>query len=191
MVVPLGIRPRVTYEELVLICEVNDFLTFEWDPDGTLYIMAPAGAGPSRKNAELTFKLGVWAEADGTGVLFDSSGGFRLRDGKMRSPDAAWVPRSRWESLPKDERERGFPKLVPDFVAELRSPSDKNEKLREKMEIYRSNGVRLGWLIDPVDRSVEVYRPGHEVERLEKPTTLSGEDVLPGLVLDLKGILFE
>jgi Uma2 family endonuclease len=188
LVLPHGVRPRVTYEELLLLCAVNELVDLEWDPDGTLHVMSPAGAGPGRKNAELIAQLANWAHRDGTGLVFDSSAGFRLSDGRMRSPDAAWVLRGRWEALPEEDRERGFPVLTPDFVAELRSPSDKLPRLRNKMAIYRANGVRLAWLIDPADRRVEVYRPGREVEIHDDPATVSGGDVLPGFVLELRDI---
>jgi Uma2 family endonuclease len=183
------IRPRVTRAEYERLCELNDVLVLEWDPDGTLHIMAPASGGASRRNAELTYALMTWSKADGSGVVFDSSGGFTLPDGRVRSPDAAWVRREAWDALPAEQRRRGFPDLVPDFVAEIRSPGDAKPALRAKMGLYRDNGVRLGWLIDPVDGDVEVYRPGRPVERLQRPAALPGGDVLPGFVLDLKDIL--
>jgi Uma2 family endonuclease len=189
MTVTTDIRPRVTFEELLALCALNREVNFEWDPDGTLTIMAPAGAGPGHKNALLTMRLGNWADADGTGLCFDSSAGFVLADGSMRNPDAAWVRRERWEALTADQRAKGFPPLVPDFVAELRSPSDGRAELQAKMSHYRNNGVRLGWLIDPVAGEVEVYRPDRPVEVLRDPRTLDGGDVLPGFVLTLQGIL--
>jgi Uma2 family endonuclease len=188
LVLPHGVRPKVTYEELLLLCAANELVDIEWDPDGTLHVMSPAGAGPGRKNADLVAQLFTWARRDGTGLVFDSSAGFRLADGKMRSPDAAWVRRDRWETLPDEEREKGFPRLTPDMVVELRSPSDTIARLRKKMALYLANGVRLAWLIDPASRRVEVYRPGREVEILDDPATVSGEDVLPGFVLDLAEI---
>lgn len=187
LVLPRGVRPRATYEEL-LLCAANELVDLEWDPDGTLHVMSPAGAGPGRKDAELIAQLGGWAHRDGSGLVFDSSAGFRLSDGRMRSPDAAWVLRGRWEALPEEDRERDFPVLTPDFVAELRSPGDKLPRLRNKMAVYRENGVRLAWLIDPANRCVEVYRPDRDVEILVGPATLSGDDVLPGFVLELAEI---
>jgi len=121
-------------------------------------------------------------------VAFDSSAGFILPNTAIRGPDAAWMPRERWDAIPPKERRR-FGRLSPDFVAELRSPSDSIEVLHEKMQEYLEQGVRLGWLIDPESGEVEIYRPGRPVETLVRPASLSGEDVLPGFVLDLTDIL--
>ncbi|MGB3237381.1 MAG: Uma2 family endonuclease, partial [Geitlerinemataceae cyanobacterium] len=132
--------------------------------------------------------LDFWEEAnEELGVAFDSSGGFILPNGARRSPDASWVSRQRWESLTPEQR-RGFVPLCPDFVVELRSATDRLSKLQEKMLEYRENGARLGWLIDPQNKRVEIYRPGQEVEVLEHPMELSGEDILPGFVLNLRRI---
>ena len=122
------------------------------------------------------------------GVGFDSSTGFRLPNGADRSPDVSWVRRERWESLTPQQR-KGFLPLCPDFVVELRSESDSLTKLQAKMGEYIDNGAKLGWLIDPQNRRVEIYRPGRDVEVLENPTNLSGEDVLPGFILNLRRVL--
>jgi len=150
--------------------------------------MTPASSGSGRRNQLLSQRLGVWAEADGRGLTFDSSTGFTLPDGAIRSPDASWVARDRWDALTSEEQE-GFAPLCPDFVAELRSASDRLRDLREKMAEYIGQGARLGWLIDPGRHVVEVYRPGRDPETMADPVTLPGEDVLPGFVLDLKDIL--
>lgn len=191
MIVTMDIRPKVTYDELLKLCALNDVVNFEWDPDGTLHIISPAAAGSSRKNADITGQLGVWAKVNGSGIVFDSSGGFILPDGKMRNPDASWVRRERWAGLRKEQQENGFPPLMPDFVVVLRSPTNSRPELKDKMKLYISNGLRLGWLIDPFAEEVEIHRPGAPAEVLSKPLVLSGEDVLPGFVLDLKGILFD
>ena len=128
-----------------------------------------------------------WADSDQTGEVYDSSGGFILPDGAMRAPDAAWVRKSRLAALSAVERE-GFLPLCPDFVIELRSPSDALDDLRAKMEAYLANGARLGWLLDPQQRRAYVYRAGEEVELLENPRVLSGAPELPGFVLDLEPI---
>ena len=130
-----------------------------------------------------------WARADGRGVAFGSSAGFTLPNRALRSPDASWILKTRLAEL-TDEQKRGFSRICPDFVIELRSSSDRLSALRRKMEEYIENGVRLGWLIDPLDplRRVYVYRPGAEVEILERPETLSGEPELPGFTLDLKPV---
>lgn len=128
-----------------------------------------------------------WSELDGNGVSFDSSTGFILPSGAERSPDAAWMTLTRWQALGPEARAK-FPPVCPDFVVELRSRSDDLAKLRAKMEDYRASGARLGWLIDPVERRVDVYRPEVEVETLDAPATLAGDPVLHGFVLDLSRI---
>jgi Uma2 family endonuclease len=154
--------------------------------------MAPAGGGSSKRNLTLSAQLGLWtmSTGKGLGVGFDSSGGFILPNSATRGPDASWITQARWDALTPEQREKFLP-LCPDFVAELRSPSNSRAKLRKKIREYIAQGARLGWLIDPLTGTVEVYRPGRSVETLNRPATLSREDVLPGFVLDLKGILFE
>jgi len=126
-----------------------------------------------------------WAKADGTGIAFSSSTGFVLPNGAERSPDLAWVRRARWEALSQDERER-FPPLCPDFVGEIRSRSDWLSRLQEKVQEYIDNGARLGWLLDPLERKVHVYRPGEPVVCLDDPETISGDPVLPGFTLHVR-----
>jgi len=150
----------------------------------------PATADASRRNARLTAELWVWNRQTGLGVAFDSSAGFTLPNAAVRCPDSTWVTRERWEALPREERER-FAHVPPDFVAELLSRSSKKSDLREKMEEYVDQGARLGWLIDPETGTIEIYRPGRLAEILHRPATLSGEEVLPGFVLELTGILFD
>lgn len=150
--------------------------------------MSPAGFASSGRNAKLTGRLSGWAEADGTGVASDSSVGFILPNGATVGPDASWISRERLRLVAPADLER-FPHACPDFVVELRSPSDRLESVRRKMRQYIDQGVRLGWLLDPIRAVAEVYRPGREPEVLERPATLAGEDVLPGFVLDLRGIL--
>jgi Uma2 family endonuclease len=123
----------------------------------------------------------------GLGKAFDSSTGFKLPNGAERSPDLSWVLQERWEKLSAQERER-FPPLCPDFVMELRSPSDNLKDVQEKMQEYLANGARLGWLIDPKTKRVEIYRPGQQVEVLDNPATVDGESVLPGFELDLSDV---
>lgn len=146
----------------------------------------PTGGETGKRNLSITTQLGIWFEAnERLGEAFDSSTGFELPNGANRSPDVSWVARERWEALTQRERE-GFIPLCPDFVVELRSKTDGIKKLRRKMEEYLDNGARLGWLIDPQNQRVEIYRPGQSVEILENPETLSGESVLPGFTLSLK-----
>ena len=164
-------------------------LRLEMTREGEIIIMPPAGGETGSKNADLTADLVIWNRAEKTGKVFDSSTGFVLPNGAKRSPDASWVPVAEWEALSLEERQQ-FPPLCPTFVIDLRSRTDRLSTVQQKMGEYRDNGARLGWLIDPKSKRVEVYRAGQEVEILDSPTSLSGEDVLPGFVLDLTGILF-
>ena len=190
--VPAGVRLIVSPEDFSRLCaeDANRDLRLERESDGGLIVMAPAGMDGGRRNNALSARLWIWNEASGLGVAFDSSSGCTLPNTAVRSPDACWIARARWEALSEDDRRR-FTHVVPDFVAELLSPSDSSTTTRAKMAEYVAQGVRLGWLIDPASQTVEIYRPGRDVETLTKPATLSGEDVMPGLVLDLKGILFD
>ena len=177
----------ITDEQFYDLCQDNRDLRFERNAKGDLIIMPPTGGETSNKNAKITQKLGIWTDEDGTGIAFDSSGGFKLPNGADRSPDAAWIPLEKWQNLTEKERQRFVP-LCPDFVIELRSKTDSLKSLQDKMREYLENGTRLGWLINPQDKQVEIYRQGKEVEILDYPQTLSGEDVLLGFVLDLQFI---
>ncbi len=188
--VPIESGLMVSDEVFARLCRQNPDLRMERTAQGELIVMAPAGTESGGRNAKLTTRLGVWTEADGTGESFDSSTGYKLPDGNTRSPDASWIRRERWNSL-TPEQKAGFAPICPDFAVELCSPSDDRADVREKMREYIANGLRLGWLIDPIGGEVEIYRPGRPVETLASPAALSGEDVLPGFVLDLKGILFD
>lgn len=170
------------------LCRSNPDVKFERTATGELVIMPPTGGETGDRNRRLIQRLGNWTDADNSGLAFDSSTGFKLPNGAERSPDAAWVSLDRWEALTPEQR-REFPPLAPDFVVELRSASDDLEPLQAKMREYLSNGVRLGWLINPQDRQVEIYRPDQPVEVLQSPPSLSGESVLPGFGLDLARIL--
>jgi Uma2 family endonuclease len=147
--------------------------------------MPPCGGGTGRQESELLLQLGMWSRRDGTGVVFSSSTGFRLPGGAQRSPDASWVRRDRWDALSAEEQET-FPPIVPDFVAELRFKTDSLPALRAKMREYIDCGARLGWLIDPQDHRVEIFRPGREPEIIENPPTVSAEPELPGFSLELQ-----
>jgi Uma2 family endonuclease len=182
------VHPRVTLEEFAELCGLNPDLRLERTAGGELIAMAPAGSESGGRNASLVAQLYMWSARDGTGKAFDSSAGFTLPNGAIRSPDASWLRKERWDALTAEEK-RGFAPICPDFVAELRSPSDRIDLVREKLVEYLANGARLGWLIDPLEGVVEVYRPGGSVERLVKPAEVSGEAVLPGFMLNLQGIL--
>jgi Uma2 family endonuclease len=175
-------------EQFYRLCRDNPELRMELTAEGGLVVMSPSGAKTSWRNSKLTQRLANWADGDGRGVAFDSNAGFTLPNGAKRSPDAAWVHLEAWQGLTEEEQER-FAPLCPDFVAELRSPRDSLSSLHEKMQEYLDNGARLGWLLDPVEKRVYVYRPGRPVECLENPVSLSGENVLEGFTLDLRDIL--
>jgi Uma2 family endonuclease len=179
----------VTPEQFVAIAAANRDLRLERTVNGELIVNPPTGGESSRRNISITAQLWNWAENHPElGVAFESSGGFSLPNGSTRAPDASWVSRDRWEALTPSEKE-GFAPLCPDFVVELRSKTDSLATLQAKMREYIDNGARLGWLIDPQNRRVEIYRSkGKTVEILDQPETLSGEAVLPGFSLSLTRI---
>ncbi|MFM6784116.1 MAG: Uma2 family endonuclease [Dolichospermum sp.] len=175
---------EMTDEQFFKLCQNNRDLRFERNANGELIIMPPTGGETGNRNGRITQQLMNWTDADGTGIAFDSSTCFKLPNGADRSPDAAWIKLERWDDL-SDEEKQKFPPICPDFVIELLSPSDSLKTTQEKMQEYIANGVRLGILINRKSRQVEIYRPGKEVEVLESPATVSGEDVLKGFVLNL------
>ena len=178
---------HLTDEQLYQLCQTNRDVKFERTAAGELIVMPPTGGETGDRNAEITFQLRAWNKRTELGKTFDSSTGFKLPNGADRSPDAAWIKLDRWEGLTPEQR-RKFPPLAPDFVVELRSATDDLKPLQDKMQEYRDNGVCLGFLIDPQNQRVEIYRLGQDVEVLESPTSLSGENLLPGFVLDLSQI---
>ncbi|PSR17586.1 Uma2 family endonuclease [filamentous cyanobacterium CCP3] len=177
---------RLTREQFYELCKVNHDIRLERSSTGDLILMPPTGWESGRQNSKLNLRVGTWAEQDGTGVVFDSSTGFSLPNGADRSPDVAWVEKSRIEAISPDPAK--FLPLAPDFVIELRSATDKLATLQHKMAEYRDCGVRLGWLIDLQEKRVEIYRRGRPTEYLSQPEQLSGEDVLSGFVLTLATI---
>ena len=181
------IMKKLTEDEFFEFCQLNKDLRIELTSEGDLIIMPPTGGKTGRRNVKLTVKLELWAEADGSGQTFDSSTGFTLPNGAKRSPDAAWVSNERWNALPEEKQEE-FPPLCPEFVAELRSRTDSLTSLQQKMEEYIANGAQLGWLIDPFEKKVHVYRPGAEVEVLDDPESVSGEPLLGGFALDVRAL---
>ena len=186
---PSAIALHVTQEQFEALSAANRDLRLERTAQGELIVNPPTGGESGERNLRISTQLGNWFEThEELGVAFDSSTGFRLPSGADRSPDASWVSRKRWETLTQEQR-KGFVPLCPDFVVELRSESDNLTKLQAKMGEYIDNGAKLGWLIDPQNRRVEIYRPGRDVEVLENPTNLSGEDVLPGFILNLRRVL--
>jgi Uma2 family endonuclease len=188
---PLVLRTRPALDlgedQFFALCQLNRDLRIERTAEGEWLIMAPTGGDTSDRNSEVNMQLRLWAKRDGTGRAYDSSGGFRLPTGAMRSPDAAWMLKARLARFSAAQRRQFIP-ACPDFVLELRSPSDRLSDLRDKMAEYMANGARLGWLLDPDARRVYVYCPDAPVQRLDKPEEISGDPVLPGFVLDLHEI---
>ena len=180
---------EVTDDVLLKLSSLNDTLRLEKNAEGELEILPPTSTDTGNQELNSATDLMVWARSDGTGVAFGPTAGFTLPNGAVRSPDASWILRSRLAALTEEQRQ-GFWHIVPDFVIELRSSSDALAGVQRKMQEYMESGVRLGWLIDPLDpqRRVHIYRPGSEVEILESPEFLSGEPELPGFVLDLKPV---
>ena len=180
-----SITLRVTHEEFEKLCHDNPDRLFELTATGELIVMAPAGWESSERNSDLTTDVNLWNRQTKLGRAFDSSGGFTLPNGAIRSPDVTWIDRSKLVNIPAGVK---FPPVVPDFVIELRSDTDRMPKLREKMEEYRSNGVRLALPIDPQTKQVEIYRLEQAPEILESPVSINCSEVMPGFILDLTRI---
>ena len=174
-------------EELMRFCAVNDALRVEREPNGELLVMTPAGMKSGMRNGAIIGMLYVWAQDDGRGYAFDSNTGFNLKDGSMRSPDAAWVSAERHDSGLKVEGDQYAP-FCPEFVIELRSASDRLADVETKMEQWMANGAELGWLIDPELKRVTIYRAGKEAERLEEPAVVMGDGPVAGFELAMKRI---
>ncbi len=203
--IPQGFK--ITAQQFEQLATYEQEARLELTASGELIIMSPTGGSAGRKNRRLTQQLGNWTDKNGAGEAFDSSTVFVLPNGARKSPDASWVKLDRWNQLTLEQQD-GFPPIVPDFVTELVSPSDlKNQRYqdlqlkmtsdpapsygareRARMQEYIDNGVKLGWLIEPKTKTVEIYRPGKSVEVLNNPKSISGEDILPGFVLDLSDI---
>jgi len=176
---------QLTEDQFYQLCRANPDIKFERNAKGEIIIMSPTGGETGNRNAEIIIEFGIWNRQSKLGKLFDSSTAFKLPNGADRSPDVAWIKQERWDALTPEQKET-FPPIAPDFVLELMSPSDSQRDTQAKMQEYIENGVKLGWLINRKTRQVEIYRQGQEVEILDNPTTLSGEDILPGFVLDLQ-----
>ena len=195
LVLPPGLQ--LSPEQFALVCEANPEAVLELAADGQLIAMTPTGGDTSARNNLLSARLQVWALSRGGWKVFDSSGGFRLADSSVLSPDAAVVRLERWQALTPEQR-RGFPPLCPDLVVELVSPSDEGPRgskaLRRKMASYLANGAQLGWLLFPEQRAVEIWQPGADpaapvvMERIEPADVLEGGEWLPGLRLELAEI---
>ncbi|MGI2903788.1 Uma2 family endonuclease [Tolypothrix sp. VBCCA 56010] len=195
---------QMTDEQFFEFCQVNRDLRIERNKLKEISIMPPTGSETGNRNFNLAGQLYIWAEKDGTGICFDSSTGFKLSTGAERAsfggaspygdatrtltPDASWIKLERWNTLDSEQQQK-FAPLSPDFVIELRSPSDNLQPLKDKMEEYmREPGIQLGWLIDRKNRRVYIYRPGMPEQCLENPDNISGESVLPGFILNMSKV---
>ncbi|MDZ8071020.1 MAG: Uma2 family endonuclease [Nostoc sp. DedQUE08] len=187
MVLQLQPAIALTDDQFYEFCQLNRDFRIERNAAGELVIMPPTGSETDERNFNLVGQLWVWTKQDATGVGFGSSGGFTLPNGAVRSPDAAWIKRDRWEAIPPELRKK-FAPICPEFVIELRSETDNLRILQDKMQEYIDNGTQLGWLIDRKQRRVFIYRPNIAVEQLDNPKTLNGEPLLAGFVLDLSQI---
>ncbi|MEG4006252.1 Uma2 family endonuclease [Microcoleus sp. Pol11C1] len=177
----------MTDEQFFAFCQQNRDYRIERNATGEITIMPPTGSETGNRNFDLIVQLGIWTRQNGTGIGFDSSAGFTLPNGAMKSSDAAWIKLEKWHSLTPEQQQK-FAPICPDFIIELRSPSDNLQPLKDKLQEYIDNGVSLGWLIDRKNRKVYIYRPNSEVECLDNPATLSGESILPEFVLQLSTI---
>ena len=173
-----------TDEQFYQLCQKNSDLKFERTSTGELIIMPPMGGESGNREAEFIIDLGIWNRQTGLGYTFSSSTIFKLPNGSDRSPDAAWIKKERWEAL-TPEQKRKFPPIAPDFVIELRSATDDLKTLRQKMQEYIDAGVQMGWLINPQQQQIEIYRLGKDAELRDLPTELLGEEILPGFSLSL------
>jgi Uma2 family endonuclease len=186
---PFRFRPEtpMSDEDLMSFCAANDIARVEREVDGEILVMSPAGNRTGRRNAAIISALDIWAQMDQRGYVFDSSTGFTLADGSMRSPDASWVEAMRWNALTRAEQNR-FSPICPDFLIELRSLTDDLAQLEAKMERWISNGAKLAWLVDPERQVVAVYRPGDQPELLNQPEIVEGSGVVAGFKLAMARI---
>ena len=181
------VRPR-SDDEFFEFCQINDTLEFERDSHGNIILMSPTGSIGGGFNADVTTALNVWNRQSGLGKVFESSSGFKLPDGSIRSPDVSWIRKERWNAISREEKLK-FAPICPDFVIEIRSVSDGLQYLVDKMKEYMANGAQLGWLIDSFDEKVHVFRIDGTVEIKQINEILSDEEILPGFSIDLTEFL--
>ena len=186
----LNLKPlakKITVEHFEQLCQLNPELKLETSHQGELIVMSPTGYETGKNNADLLIQLGIWNRQYKLGVVCDSSTGFILPNGAIRSPDVSWIAQDRIARFSKEEKAKFLP-LAPDFALELMSPSDRLETIQAKMQEYQENGVKLGWLINPQAQTIEIYRQGKDKKILTQPHYLFGEEVLPDFVLDLQSL---
>ena len=187
LMVHLPSGEKTTYEQFYELCQANPDLRLELSANGEVIIMPPAFSDTGNRNFKIAVQLGIWSDQDGTGEAFDSSTGFTLPNGAIRSPDASWIKSDRWNAL-TDEQKASFAPICPDFVVELRSSSDTLKSLQNKMQEYVENGALLGFLIDRKNQTVHLYRAARSPEVLQHPELVSGDPELPGFVLQMAKI---
>jgi Uma2 family endonuclease len=180
--VRLRFQRPLSDDELMRFCIENETVRVERDANGELIVMSPTGLEGSSWNIEIGVELALWARQDGRGKVFDSNAGFTLPDSSLRSPDAAWLSWQRWNALPREEQKR-FGHVVPEFVIELRSETDRLSNAHAKMRMWIENGVEVGWMIDPEERAVTIYRPDQEPECLVAPSSVQGDGPVGGFEL--------
>lgn len=178
---------RISDSDFEHLCASNPELKLETDASGNLIVMSPTGSESGKRNGDLFGQIWYWNRQSQLGITFDSSTGFKLSNGATRSPDVSWIEITRWNSL-TDKQKRGFAPIDPDFVIELMSPTDDLLVTQQKMTEYMNCDIKLGWLINPDEKQVEIYRQGQDQEILNNPSSLSGETVLPNLIVDLSDI---
>jgi Uma2 family endonuclease len=180
---------ELTDDQFFRLCRDNSDFHIEMSGKGELIIMAPNRPKTGRQHARFSYRLSAWAEQHGSGDVYDATSEFAFPNGAKRAPDASWILKTRWNALTREQQDAFPAPIVPDFVVEIRSPNDSPPRLKAKMDEYVANGVRLGWLLDPIDNRVSVYRPGEHVQEIENPTILPGDPVLPGFNFDFREIL--
>jgi Uma2 family endonuclease len=179
---------KISDRDFERLCADNPETKFETTKEGKLIVMSPTGSLTGQKNADLIYQVQAWNRQTKLGEVFDSSTGFKLSNGAVRSPDVSWIAIKRWNNLDAQQQQK-FAPIDPDFVIELMSPTDDLDELQQKMTEYMSCGVKLGWLINRTDKQVEIYRVGQKKEISNNPQSLSGEELMPGLIVDLLRIL--
>lgn len=177
----------LTNEALIELAQINDCWRFELSAERELVIMSPEGRGSSRRGAEILTDISIWNRQSGNGTVLGAQGGIRLPDSSMRVPDVSWTSDQRWNSQ-DPEKEESLAQSCPELIVEIVSITDDSSEQREKMNIWIANGALLGWLIDPFEDVVLIYRPDAEPEQLERPDSLSGEDVCEGLKVSLERV---
>jgi Uma2 family endonuclease len=178
---------QITDDQFYQLCRQNPDVKFERNAKGEITVMSPRGGEIGNYNSEINADFVIWNRQAKLGVCFDSSTCFKLPNGANRSPDVSWIKQPRWDALTAEQKQK-FPPIAPDFLLELMSPTDSPKDTQDKMQEYMNNQVKLGWLINRKMRRVEIYRQGQEIEILECPRELSGEDILPGFVLNLQAV---